>query len=72
MLTKRAKHADQHNFLRFVVETGGRITKQARECLDSLMPPPDPDPAPDGRQPEPVQEADGGEGSVRDLAVEAL
>jgi hypothetical protein len=47
--TKWAKYADQDNFVPFIVETGGRVNKQARQFLDSLMPPPDPDPAPGGR-----------------------
>jgi hypothetical protein len=36
---KAAKHADQDNFIPFIVETGGRVNKVARDWLDTLMAP---------------------------------
>jgi hypothetical protein len=40
---RRTKYADQDNLVPFTVEN-----KQAREFLNTLMPPPDPNPAPGG------------------------
>ena len=34
-----AKYADQDNFIPFILETGGRVTKAARDWLDALTAP---------------------------------
>jgi hypothetical protein len=38
---KAAKHADQDNFIPFILETGGRVNKAARDWLDALTTPSD-------------------------------
>ena len=36
---KAAKYADQDNFIPFILETGGRVNKAARDWLDALTAP---------------------------------
>ena len=36
---KVAKYADQDNFIPFILETGGRVNKAARDWLDALTAP---------------------------------
>jgi hypothetical protein len=36
---KAAKYADQDNFITFILETGGRVNKAARDWLDALTAP---------------------------------
>jgi hypothetical protein len=36
---KAAKHANQDNFIPFILETGGRVNKAARDWLDALTAP---------------------------------
>jgi hypothetical protein len=36
---KAAKYADQDNFIPFILETGGRVNKAARDWLDVLTAP---------------------------------
>jgi hypothetical protein len=36
---KAAKYADQDNFIPFILETGGRVSKAARDWLDALTAP---------------------------------